>query len=166
MPILADPQANTWPPGWGGHPHCHHPTTTAHPPPVIGLVLKPSGDQRRTLREAACQLNKQQFIGRGLNTLPCLEAISRGSYWCWETLMKRGAGLITPAGNDECVCVCECMCVCTRASSKKHTFFLLTRGECIRISSVFVTSCSVTNNSSCIVIREPEHKGVFCSQWS
>lgn len=27
----------------------------------------------RTLREAACQLNKQQFIGRGLNSLPFLK---------------------------------------------------------------------------------------------
>lgn len=32
-----------------------------------------------TLGEAVRQLNKQQFIGRGLKTLPSLEAISRDS---------------------------------------------------------------------------------------
>lgn len=57
------------------------PSTTTHPPCVIRLVARPSGDQHWTLTEAACQLNKQQFIGRGLNTLESLETISRASYW-------------------------------------------------------------------------------------
>lgn len=79
-------------------------TTITHPPSVIRLGVRPSGEQHWTLREAARQLNKQQFIGRGMNTLPSLEAISRAFYWCWEILMKRGEGLITPAWDDVFPC--------------------------------------------------------------
>lgn len=66
-------------------------TTMTHPPPVI----RPSREQHWTLREAACQLNKEQFTGQGMNMLPSLEAISGASYWYREILVKRGEGLIT-----------------------------------------------------------------------
>lgn len=79
-------------------------TTITHPPSEIRLVVRSSGEQHWTLREAARQLNKQQFIGRGMNTLPSLEAISGAPYWCWEILMKRGEGLITPAWDDVFPC--------------------------------------------------------------